>query len=81
MSRSVSAALRQQNAISNRPREINLFLIPQSSPLLGRGNYQLSIINYQLMKARSWALARTVDRAKAQLQTKTFLIVNYPDII
>ncbi len=37
-------------AISNRPREEMIFPNLQSRAVLTRGNYQLSIINYQLMK-------------------------------
>ncbi|NEP43517.1 MAG: hypothetical protein F6K25_08330 [Okeania sp. SIO2G4] len=36
--------------ISNRPRKEIIFPYIQSRAVLTRGNYQLSIINYQLMK-------------------------------
>ncbi|MGK7922982.1 MAG: hypothetical protein AB4080_23580 [Trichodesmium sp.] len=40
-------------AISNRPREEMIFPDIQSRTVLTRGNYQLSIINYQLMNILS----------------------------
>ncbi|NEO53790.1 MAG: hypothetical protein F6K54_12295 [Okeania sp. SIO3B5] len=40
-------------AISNQPREEIISPYIQSRAVLTRGNYQLSIINYQLMNSSS----------------------------